>query len=293
MEVVDMAGRRIDPLDKDNAVRLYLSGKTITEAASLAGIGHNTLAAELRSRGIKARNRLIRDDIVADEVTQRYIAGESEYALAATYDCSRNVIRRLLRQQNVAMRGCSAAGVVRVGRMTPEERAAQAAAAHEAVRGRTCSFEERCRSAKGRERNPVPMSDHEAAFAAWLTERNVPYRREVAVGPYNVDFAVGSVAVEVLGGEWHASKAIHARRTPYILGQGWALAFVWAVPNHPLTAQAAEEVVAYANLVSRNPTLLGQYRVIRGDGHTITIGRCDDGQFAGIPPARYGEDVAG
>lgn len=213
--------------------------------------------------------------------------GVAEHVLAHRHGVSRNVIQRWLREAGIPRRGASDAGRVRAAKMTAEERAAQAAAAQAAVRGRKATWYERCRSARSRELNPPLASTHEQAFEAELRALRVPYRREVAIGPYNVDFAVGPVAVEILGGEWHLDKTErHGERTPYILSEHWSLAFVWAVPNYPLAAAAAYKVVTLANTASWNPAAIGEYWVIRGDGQLIASGRCEDGQFPGIPPAR-------
>lgn len=222
-----------------------------------------------------------------DHAVTLYMSGQSALQVNAATGVSRGALRRELLSRGVEPRGRSAAALNRASKMTPAERLNQAAAAHEAVRGRKVPHDERCKSALGRQRNPPAMSEPEARFADWLAERHVPYGREVAVGPYNLDFAIGAVGVEILGGEWHADKkARHSRRTPYILSGGWSLCFVWSTINHPMTAAAAEHVIAYANKVSRDPSALGEYRVIRGDGNLIASGRCEDDEFAGIPPAR-------
>jgi very-short-patch-repair endonuclease len=164
--------------------------------------------------------------------------------------------------------------------MTPEQIAAQVAAAHSATKGRKATWDERAKRAATIERNPPAMSVHEAKFARSLDRIGVPWRREVAVGIYNLDFTLGSVGVEILGGEWHAYKGErHPRRVKYILGEGWALVYVWATSNYPLTRAAAEYCVAFAQEVSRNPALRGEYRVIRGDAHLIASGRDELDEF--------------
>lgn len=231
------------------------------------------------------------DPAKLDNAVSRYLAGESAYKIQTTLGVDRGALRRELVDRGIEPRGRSAAGLNRAASMTADERLAQASAAHAAVRGQALSFEKRCRLALGREAKPRPMSTYESMFADWLTGLGCLYRRELAVGPYNIDFAVGPVAVEILGGEWHAYKvALHAERTPYILNQRWGLAFVWATANCPLRRTAAERVVAFAKDVGRQPTMLGEYRVFRGDGHLIAGGRADDDEFAGIPPARHGEN---
>ena len=239
MEIEDVA-RKTDPAKLDNAVALYITGKSAYEIQPLTGVGRSALKAELLRRGIEPRGR-------------------------------------------------SAAGLVRAAHMSVDERRAQAAAANRAATGRVATWAERAKRAATVERKPPAMSVHESHFADMLSERGVPWRREVAVGIYNLDFALGSVGVEILGGEWHAHKGErHPRRIKHILSEGWALTYVWATPNYPLTDDAAEYCVAFAQEVSRDPSLIGEYRVIRGDAHLIASGRGELDQFALEQSARNG-----
>lgn len=282
-----MAGRRIDPADFDHAVELHAAGKTIREASSLAGMKAATLANELRRRGIETGRRGTWRDLPTKEIADKYLRGETEFGLAVGYGVERQAIKLALESQGVKRRSVREASILHVSRMTLAERKAQTAAANVAATGRKATWDERAKRASTVERKPPAMSRHERQFAVWLTKRHATYRREVAVGIYNVDFAVGPVAVEILGGEWHSYKtARHASRTPYILNQGWAMVFVWATANHSMTAAVAEYVIAFADEVRRDPSLMGEYRVIRGDGHVIATGRADDGQFSGIAAAR-------
>lgn len=223
-----------------------------------------------------------------DNAIRLYLSGQSALQVESATGVSRSAIKRELLSRGIEPRGRSAAGLNRASLMTIEQRRQQASAAHEASRGRQASMAERCKRAETVERSPGPMSAHEQQFAGWLNERGIPFRREVAVGPYNVDFGIGPIAVEILGGEWHLEKnARHSQRTPYILDQGWSLAFVWATPNCPMTSKAAEQVITWANQFSRDPSSLSEYRVIRGDGHIIATGT-EGNEFTGIPASRSG-----
>jgi very-short-patch-repair endonuclease len=255
-----------------------LSGHTAKQAAALVGINPKTLTSELRTRGIETGRRGTWRDLPAQEIADKYFQGASELALAAAYSVERGAIRSALLSQGVQTRGRSDAGLVRAAKMTAAERKAQAAAAHAASTGRIATWEERCLRAATVEQRPPAMSRHE----------------QQAVGPYNIDFTVGTVAVEVLGGEWHGYKATrHARRTPYILDQGWSMAFLWATANCPMTHAAADYVIAFADELARDPSPGREYRVVRGDGYLIARGCRDDDEFAGIPAARHGANPFG
>lgn len=287
MEVINVP-RVVDPIRLDHAIKLYVSGQSIQQCAATSGVGENTISRELHARGIKPRRGSApRISLPEREIAAAYLDGTSEYELSKRYNVSRAVVRRTLESAGAEIRGMSEAGMVRAGKMTAEERARQAAAANVATRGRKATWEERCKRAKTLELCPSVVSGHELNFARHLDAAGADYRMQAAIDVYNVDFAIGPVAVEILGGHWHAYKRSHGERTPHILNSGWALLFVWSTPAHPLQAEAAHYAVAFADEASRNPSLIGEYRVVRGDGQLIATGRCEGNDFPGIAPSRH------
>lgn len=295
LEVVDVPGRKIPMVDKDQAVQRYLGGESIQQAASALGMKRSTLTAELRRRGIETLRRNTWRELPRRQVVRQYEDGQSVLALSQGYGVTCEAIRRLLVDAGVAVRGRQAARRLSSEQATAEERKQQTLKANIAARGRKATLEERIRRAHTIEKigRGGPVSAHEERFAEMLREVNVPYRREVAVGPYNMDFAIASVGVEVLGGEWHSIKSSHTHRTPYILNEGWSLVFVWSTINWPLTSYAASYVVTFAEELRRNPTSVSEYRVIRGDGQLLARGRAEDNDWTFVPPARGNSDIIG
>lgn len=281
-----------DPVRRDHAVRLYVSGQTVHQAAAEAGIGATTLSRELHARGIEARSR--RTVLPEAELVQRYRAGESELALATAYGVDRNTLRKRLTEHGVEIRGRSAAGYQRYVGSTESERRALTEAAHTAVRGSTVPEAALARRALAVQQRADECPDefdsvHEMRLCAWLDDRRASYVRQQAVGPYNVDVAMAPVAVEVLGGEWHlfGNKAeINRRRTPYLFDQGWHVVFVWSTTNYPISTAAAEQVIALVDQLRRDPSPIRQYRVVRGDGQLLAAGGPKEYQRSGIAPAR-------
>lgn len=287
MEVVNHM-RPTDPARLDHAVKLYMAGKPFKEAAAEASVSRSPFYRELHRRGIETPDP--RTHVLpVTEIVEKYRGGRSVLGLSKEYGVVRLVIGRILREAGVPTRGNSQAQHLRYIRTTRSERQAITAAANAAARGVPQPEERQVKRALTRQSQPPIMSTHERRLAGWLSKRHVPYAREKAVGRYNLDFAVESVAVEVLGGEWHNTRVkamLHGRRTPYILDQGWAIAFVWATPSHPMTEKVADEIVAYVDETRRDPSLIGEYRVIRGDGQLLARGRKEDYERTGIVPAR-------
>jgi len=120
-----------------------------------------------------------------------------------------------------------------------------------------------------------------------LRDRGIDFTREKAVRNLNVDFAVGSIAVEIWSGNWHP-KATDPERTRLLLDLGWHVLFVWTnrFGKHPMTDGAVDQLIAFQELARRDEAAPRQYRVVRGDGEWITGGSADDEQVAFIPPPK-------
>lgn len=237
-----------------------------------------------------------RDDLDVDQIVKLYLAGKTVQEVATHFGVSRPTIMRRLGSAEVPLRSYSEGAAGRYARTTSEDRLQLTKAAHEAVRGTPHTPDHRRKVAVGRQANPPAMSVHEAAFADWLGERDIPYVRELAIDKYNVDFGIAPIAVEILGGEWHGTRkkaARHSGRTPHILDAGWSLLFVWATPTIPLTPAVADYAVAYLEAVRSDPSLLGEYRVIRGDAKLLARARAEDYETTGIPPSRKSSRVIG
>ncbi len=288
--------RKVDPAKIAHGAHLYASGKTFKEAAAEVCMDPESLRLILRRAGVVARPRSTQPawnrKPVPKDVARRYLEGQSEKGLGAEYGVSRAVIKRWLGELGVERRGPSEAAGVFLAQTTAEYRAAKADAAHAATRGVQMSEEHAAKIALGRERSGYggrtsPGADR---LSEMLTEAGIEHIREKAVGRYNLDFALSAhpVAVEVLGGNWHSSKSIHAVRTPRILNAGWNILFVWDTTKYRLCPRATDYLIAWAERLRVNPPQVCEYRVIRGDGQLAAVGKADDDEFPLVPPSVRG-----
>ena len=289
--------RVVDPAKISHAAELYASGKTFKECAAEVGMDPGSLRDVLKRRGIHGRPKQGRRsprriEPPDDRFVLDYSAGVPENELALRYDVSRTVMKRWLEDAGVERRGLAAAGLVHQATLTAEQRKAHTAAAHAAVRGSQRSEEAIEKTARGKERvqyggRTSPSCDR---LCKLLSDRQIGHVRELAVGRYNLDIALTAypIAVEVLGGHWHGAKPIHAVRTPYILDQGWLLVFVWDLKACKIGPAAADYLVTLAEQARVDPTLPGQYRVIRGDGQLVASGSREDDEFPLVPPSVRG-----
>lgn len=232
--------------------------------------------------------------IDVDDLVKRYSRGESEKALAKVFGVSRTIIRNRLVKAGVQPRGRSEAMFIRMANTSPEERARLATAAHDAVRGKPKTPEFLLARAAGVEKQGARhgnVSPAELILASDLRNATLPVVHQKAIGPYNVDIATGTVAVEVLGGGWHRSK-LHGKRLRYMLDAGWDVIYIWVDGRRsPLRPGAAQYVVAHCEFRDGNPALPRCYRVIRGGGEFVAEGSADGDDIPDVLPVSDGPDV--
>jgi very-short-patch-repair endonuclease len=224
----------------------------------------------------------------SDDWIEDYRAGKSVKQLADEFGIARNAVTRTLTERGVIVRDNATANRLMQADRSPEQRALWTQAAHDAARGRVNTFEEKCLGALTRQRTlGIRMSPSEQLFAGWLRDRGIDTVPQLAIGPYNVDLAADPVAVEIFGGGWHgygAHAARSAERFRYILDEGWAVIVVWSAVLYRISAQAADEVVAFVEQARCDPTLRGEYRMIRGNGHFVASGRENLDHLTRVPP---------
>ena len=216
-----------------------------------------------------------------EEICQRYILGETEYSLAQAFGVSRQCIKLRLKKSGIQRRTPSEARRLTVQSSTPEQRSAQAKAAHDAVRGMTRSFEQKCKNAQTRQEKQLGVSPAEQLLQRWLVDRGIDSTAQYALGPYNIDLAFDHIAVEVYGGGWHGNGrhlARAAERRYYIASQGWSLIIIWLdTRKWPLSPACADYIVAFSQQ-HHTPTT----KVIHGKGKEFPVGSAYYNKALGI-----------
>lgn len=202
------------------------------------------------------------------DLVQRYESGESVNALSQSLGVARNVISRRLRESGVPERGRSEAERFKWSRMTPDQRANQVREANQTVRGSTRSDTTAERLAATQCRR---VGAGEQELIEFLRVLGVYADHQRPVSRYNLDLAVGNVAVEVHRTPQHPhSMARHRKRIEDLFSRGYVSLYVWLRPWELPTEETAKHVVTWLDLARRDPSTFGQYRVIRGDGHEQT-----------------------
>lgn len=256
----------------------HAAGFTRARIAEHHGLSVHTVRKYLTEHGVPPA--AVPAELPDGQICARYLAGESENALAKAFGVNRWTIRRRLDRAGVERRGRGEANRRMMAARTPEENRRNTEASHRAATGRKATLEERCKCALSRERNPSNVGMNEPLLSDMLAERGVTCVPQKAVGPYNCDLAAGTVAVEVFGGNFHFGGR-HWERLPkrlrYLLDRGWSVIMVVVdAHRHPLTGAGAQQVVAFIERLSSNPAARREYRMIRGTGELMSAGSDED-----------------
>ncbi len=263
---------KIEFPDTDDLIRRYQSGESVYKLATEKGVTDKVIVRVLRTAGVyedRTGDRVVLGD---SDIVARYLAGESEKAIADATGVNRWTIRRRLLRSNVPIRGRSEAEALKWSFMSEQERQQQVSAAHDAVRGVPVPYSRKIKAAKGRERSQSHAVATEKILAKMLAERGLPSVLQKAVDIYNIDIAIDipPIAVEIFGGNWHASGDHAVRffeRTKYFLDSGWNMVIVWVDGRrYPVGIECADYIAAFAQELGRNIPARRQYRVILGNG---------------------------
>lgn len=281
-------------LDTSEIIKRYYAGASGLQLAREYGVSSTTLYRILQVGGViiqtYRRPKFVpkrRIPLPETELLALYEQGMSVKALSQRYEVARSVIQRRLNDKGIKGRGHSEAERLKWQHMSPEQRQQQTKAAHQAVLGRRAPTEERRRTALTKQRQGY-MTPDERIMQSMLRMRGIETIPQHAIGIYNCDLGAFPVAVEIHGGNWHWHGR-HATRLPKrmyeIFHAGWAIIVIHVIQrSRGLCDGAADAVAAFIQEARRNPSLIGQYRVIRGTGEDVTSGSLYANDRPLIPP---------
>lgn len=274
-----------------DACKLLDGTRRLGEVAKSLGVNPDNLSKFLGTRGFTpvypARESARRKDLPDREIVAAYVAGMSELQIAKDFGVSRNVVRRRLIESGTQVRDQSQAGVLSASRVGGEQRKQRVSAAHDAVRGKKRSVDELAKRAmtKMRVDGAVVIGEGENEFAQALAERGVSFVRQYAVGKYNLDFLVGSVAVELKSGPSKTAAAfrdVGTGRIEDLAKSGFRTLYVCFSDTRALAA-ATNEIVTLVDEFNRQPSPIRQYWMVSCRLQNYAIVRDDREQFSRVP----------
>jgi len=241
---------KLSPTDADNLVRRYVAGESTKQLGSAFGISSRVVSDYLRRAGVQARPR--HHGVVKFMASQTH---EERSAMTST---------------SMVKRWTTA---------TPKQRSAMLDPAHDASRG-PITPERRRNIIRAKEWRSGSDSAYEDQVAQWLSERGMPFRQQVAIGPHCADFAVGPVAVEVTTG-W-ARKKEWGERFACFFDQGWHLYVIWHDTRIPLLPVVADDLIAWVKVLESDPPERSEHRVIWRSRQIVSAGSDDANYVAGV-----------
>lgn len=277
-----MCSKRYD-IDTDHMVNLYKSWVSQDAIAAEFGVSRKVIRKRLVELGIENRGR--KRAIDEAEMVRLYESGATKHDIAVRFGVSEMTIGRRLAEHGYPCENRSDAMRTRLARMTPEQRSALTASAHDAVRGMKRTDADLCKRAASKEAAGKPGSIMEDRLGRMLRARGLDTVHQKAVGKYNIDIAVnGSVAVEISG---RPKKGVNAERIPhrleYLGDCGWSFVIVWSSTTHrPVNDACAEKVASLCEQACGDPSARGKYWVVWGDGEFMAEGSVYDDTLPGV-----------
>lgn len=259
--------REINAALRNKLTRLYESGMSIDKAGKTLGIGRKKAWNLLRSAGVDTAKLKLAIDV--GEIVEWYTSGESEKGIADKIGVSRQAIRKRLLDAGIKPRNQSEAGFVYNSRLTSEQRKANAMAANQALRELGQSDRMRFCLAKSREKSLKQCGVGEFEFMSMLKNHGIKCVHQKAVGPYNIDIACPSVAVEISICTNKFPRAGDAKKIKDLLDLGWNVIYITMRSVSDITTNAVDYVVGFVKETEADPAFRGQYRVIRGSGDRV------------------------
>lgn len=302
LEVVDIT-TKASPENVENAIAAYVSGEAAQKCAPRFGVDGKRLTIMLRERGLLrsiedryriagAKNGSIRHAAIGlpdEEISRRYLDGDSELALSVAYSVTRAAIATSLRITGTPRRTFTDAMHLRSS-STPLHPRKIVFQDHPGPYVNT--WEQRCEAAQKWESAATAgryarASDSEIKLATWIEDQGLKPVRQQAVGPYNIDIGAYPVAVEVWGGAFHFSRD-HSERFRYLFDRGWHIIIIVYVDSQrsQLGPKAAEYIVSLAQSTRSDPSFRREYRVIWGNGEIFASSSSNDHEITRIVPRK-------
>jgi hypothetical protein len=289
-EIINMP-RKVPDSKIDHAIKMILSGSTLKDAGIVVNVNPDCLSKHIRSRGISipAPSTRKQEQIKLPNaiIISEYESGFSELELSSKYGVSRNVIRKRLSDAGIYIRNQSEANIISASRTGFDKRQDRCKAANAAVRGKKRPIISRQKRAITVEsgNGKVSVGKGEYAFKDLIIERGIDFIWQKAADIYSIDFAIGNVAVELKGTpSFFGNPEYGLRRIEKLSEIGYRCVFILLDSDADIIANI-DNIIGGVDFVSRHPSPLGKYWVIRSRIDSFTRTRNEKGQFSCIESA--------
>jgi very-short-patch-repair endonuclease len=265
---------------------LHLAKRTCRDISREVNIGYGSVIRILNQSGYDTSFKLIQ--IPIDKILPLHNKGIGVKGIGKILGVSFRPIERILKEHGIKPRNRHEQQQARMDNTSIEDRKKLVKNANTATRGRPKNFDEISKMAKTHELNQTrKTSSYETLIFNELKNKGFDLAPQTAIGKYNCDFTIGSVAVEVLGGNWHWYGEHMARfqeRTRYILNSGYHIIFVCINKTYPFDTAITDYLASFLEFSGSNPTIDREYRVIWGTCKNATRTSINSDNFTLIRP---------
>jgi hypothetical protein len=205
-----------------------------------------------------------------NNIIKEYLAGKSVLYLARQNNVCRQVIQRILAENNVAIRNRSQSMYVRMAHTPTDERKRLAHAANIAKRGSHNTPEMLHKRALAHQRR---IGVFEQEFIDALSNAGIAVTPQEPFLSYNLDLGCGNIAVEIHTQFASPLSTHHVKKLMNCVNAGKSMIYVWISPRHLIVDPACyDKVIALVQEFSRNPSPISQYWVVRSTGEVYAQG---------------------
>src|ERR1700676_1027544 len=230
-------------IDPDDLRRLRAEGKTITELCRILRTSSERFKEEFAILGLphfRKQRSLLLDP---SEAIIAFQAGESILSISRRLGVGRGVISQRLIEAGVDLRTRSQAAYVRMAQTEFEDRRRLGAKARDARKERGAGLHEQLKAALTRSRL---VGRGEAELIEVCRSRNIPAEGQWPCGIYNIDVAIGPVAVELISASNYRSRLPgFVERAKYLRDCGYSLIVVVFIRTGDVSP-SFDDVVALA-----------------------------------------------
>jgi hypothetical protein len=268
----------MDNIDRNRVIELYRSGMSMKEIRNIFGCDYYRIQSIVKNipefKNLKSRRR---KDIPFDKVIELYNEGKSELYISKTFNTDRGTIRRMLVKNNVVIRNGSQANIIRFQNSTIEERKKVTQKANEAMKNMPDSFhvESSKKQAITKQKTQSKMGIFEDIIFNEFRKRKYKPVLQKAFDVYNIDIAVGNIAVEIhVNSSNPHTYSFYRKRVEYLTNRNWNVIYV-KITQGGLNRISIDNVCRIIDFLRTNPSLIGKYWMVRGTGEVTTIGKFD------------------
>lgn len=205
-----------------------------------------------------------------NNIVNEYLAGKSVLYLARQNNVCRQVIQRILTENNVVIRGRSQSMYVRMAHTSEEERKRIAHAANVAKRGSHNTPEMLHKRALAQQRR---IGVFEQEFIDAFSKAGINVTPQEPFLSYNLDLGCGNIAVEIHTQIASPLSTKFVKKLMNCVNAGKSMIYVWISPRHLVVDTACyDKVIALIQEFSRNPSPISKYWVVRGTGELYAQG---------------------